>query len=302
ADGQVHRHDARARSPGDDRQGRARAGRGAGDRETQGCLPDGGRRRGLPRRAGDQGGQGGRVRGPRDGGDLRVHRARHAGDRGGRFRGQQRPHARPAALAREDRPRRPARTAVLSLGSRRVAEQAPEAGKRCSTKARLFSTAALALRTPAARRRGMERNDSESGRARVPLKTVLASIAGLWLCYFVLTTLRSEILGFGFPFEMMWRRALACLAGIGITVMLWLILRLFDARPQWMKIIAALVLSVPAAVLLVQSNAMAFADIQAAAAQNMAAGQQGEWADDPLTSGTVPEAAGPQDTPDVVVQ
>jgi len=84
--------------------------------------------------------------------------------------------------------------------------------------------------------------------------------------------------------------------------MLWLILRLFDARPLWMKIIAALVLSVPAAVLLVQSNAMAFADIQAAAAQNMAAGQQGEWADDPLTSGTVPEAAGPQDTPDVVVQ
>ncbi len=148
----------------------------------------------------------------------------------------------------------------------------------------------------------MERNDSESGRARVPLKTVLASITGLWLCYFVLTTLRSEILGFGFPLEMMGRRALACLAGIGITAMLWLILRLFDARPLWMKIIAALVLSVPAAVLLVQSNAMAFADIQEAAAQNMAAGQQGEWADDPLTSDTVPETAGSEDTPDVVVQ
>ena len=60
ADGQVHRHDARARPAGDDRQGRARAGRGAGDRQAQGRLPDGGRRRGLSRRARDQGGQGGR--------------------------------------------------------------------------------------------------------------------------------------------------------------------------------------------------------------------------------------------------
>ena len=84
---------------------------------------------------------------------------------------------------------------------------------------------------------------------------MLASIAGLWLCYFVLTTLRSEVLGFGFPLEMMWRRALACLAGIGDHR--WCCgwsLRLFDARPLWMKIIAALLLSVPAAVLLVESN------------------------------------------------
>ena len=87
ADGQVHRHDARARPAGDDRQGRARAGRDAGDRQAQGRLPDGGRRRGLSRRAGDQGGQGGRLRGPRDGGDLRVHRRGHAGDRRGRCEG-----------------------------------------------------------------------------------------------------------------------------------------------------------------------------------------------------------------------
>ncbi len=147
----------------------------------------------------------------------------------------------------------------------------------------------------------MERDPSEADHARVPLATVLVSIAGLWLCYFVLTTLRSEVLGFGFPLEMMGRRALACLAGIAITAMLWLILRLFDARPLWMKIIAALVLSVPAAVLLVESNAMVFADIEAAAAQNMAAGQGG-WAGDPLSSDAVPGASGSQDEPRVVVQ
>lgn len=146
----------------------------------------------------------------------------------------------------------------------------------------------------------MEWETADSGHARVPLKTVLASIAGLWLCYFLLTTLRSEVLGFGFPLEMMWRRALACFAGGGITVMLWLILRLFDARPLWMKIIAALLVSVPAAVLLVQSNAWVFADIEQQAAQNMAAGQS-SLTGDPLASDGVPgEDSG--DEASVVVQ
>jgi signal transduction histidine kinase len=147
----------------------------------------------------------------------------------------------------------------------------------------------------------MEREASEANRAYVPPGTVLASIAGLWLCYFVLTTLRSEVLGFGFPLEMMWRRALACLAGIGITAMLWLILRLFDARPLWMKIIAALLVSVPAAVLIVQSNALVFADIEQKAAQNMAAGQ-GSLSADPLASDPLSGDDDSAAAPDVVVQ
>ena len=145
----------------------------------------------------------------------------------------------------------------------------------------------------------MEWETPEAGPARVPLKIVLASIAGLWLCYFLLTTLRSEVLGFGFPFEMMWRRGLACLAGIGITAMLWLILRLFDSRPLWMKIVAALVVSVPAAVLLVQSNTWVFADIEQKAAQNMAAGQS--MTGDPLAPDGMP-GEDPEAEADVVVQ
>ncbi len=94
----------------------------------------------------------------------------------------------------------------------------------------------------------------EQNRVRVPFRTVLASIAGLWLCYFVLTTLRSELLDLGFTFEMLWRRALASFAGIVITLGLWLVLRLFDARPLWMKITAALLLSLPAAPLIVQKQ------------------------------------------------
>src|SRR6187549_1226892 len=159
-----------------------------------------------------------------------------------------------------------------------------------------------AARAAPARRGRMEWEDPEANRACVPPATVLASIAGLWLCYFVLTTLRSEVLGFGFPLEMMWRRALACLAGIGITAMLWLILRLFDARPLWMKIIAALLVSVPAAVLIVQSNGLVFADIEQKAAQNMAAGQ-GRLSGDPLASDPMPDDDDdPAAAPSVVVR
>ena len=51
---------------------------------------------------------------------------------------------------------------------------------------------------------------------RVPLPAVVASIAGLWLCYFVLTSIRSAI-GLELQGELLWRRALVCLAGIAIT-------------------------------------------------------------------------------------
>lgn len=108
----------------------------------------------------------------------------------------------------------------------------------------------------------MEIADPDDLPARVPFRTVLLSIAGLWLCYFLLTTLRSEVLEMGFTQEMLWRRALASLAGIAITIALWLILRLFDARPLWMKIVAALFLSAPVALLAAQANQMAFADIE----------------------------------------
>lgn len=79
----------------------------------------------------------------------------------------------------------------------------------------------------------MERADlPEDYVARVPFKTVLASIVGLWLCYFLLTTLRWELLGIGFSLELLWPRALASLAGVGITLALWLVLRI--RRPPLM--------------------------------------------------------------------
>jgi two-component system LytT family sensor kinase len=106
----------------------------------------------------------------------------------------------------------------------------------------------------------MEGDLTEDRIARVPFGTVLASVAGLWLTYFLLTTLRWELLGLGLSRELLWPRALASLAGILITLGLWLVLRLFDARPLWAKITAALILSLPVAIASAQANQMIMAE------------------------------------------
>jgi signal transduction histidine kinase len=122
----------------------------------------------------------------------------------------------------------------------------------------------------------MDEEKPEAHQARVPLTTVLASIAGLWLCYFALTTLRSELLELGITQEMLVRRVLSTLAGMVITLGLWLVLRLFDSRPMWMKIVAALALSLPVAVAIAQSNQLIFEELQNELNRRMAAEQGGD--------------------------
>jgi hypothetical protein len=126
---------------------------------------------------------------------------------------------------------------------------------------------------PVAKCRWMNTEDlPEDYIARVPFGTVLASIAGLWLSYFLLTTLRWELLGLGFSREMLWPRALASLGGAAITVLLWLVLRLFDARPLWAKIAAALILSLPVAVGSAQLTHLLMNDMEQRIAAQLAAG------------------------------
>jgi len=94
--------------------------------------------------------------------------------------------------------------------------------------------------------------------ARIPFRTVLLSILGLWLTYFALVTMRGELVELDFNAEVLVRRALACLIGVAVTFGLWLVLRLFDGAKLWIKIVAALVLSLPVALLAAQGNQMAF--------------------------------------------
>ena len=115
----------------------------------------------------------------------------------------------------------------------------------------------------------MESLDSANPPVRVPFTTVLASIVGLWLCYFLLTTVRAEIMDFGLQNELLWRRAVVCMGGVVITLGLWLVLRLFDQRPLWAKIVAALLVSLPVSVALAQANQMAFSDVERTIRDNM---------------------------------
>jgi len=108
----------------------------------------------------------------------------------------------------------------------------------------------------------MDEIQPELARPRVALSAVLASTVGLWLCYFVLTTIRAEILDLGFTEELLWRRALVALAGVAVTLAMWLILRLFDMKPLWVKITAALIIAAPVSVVLAQANRIVFADIE----------------------------------------
>jgi len=108
----------------------------------------------------------------------------------------------------------------------------------------------------------MQEAHRELARPRVPVSTVLASIVGMWACYFVLTTIRAEILDLGFATELLWRRVVVALIGVVVTFGMWLVLRLFDLKPLWVKVCAALVIAAPVSVILAQANTLVFADIE----------------------------------------
>jgi hypothetical protein len=158
---------------------------------------------------------------------------------------------------------------------------------------------------PGAKGQVMDNDLIEGQPARVPFATVLASAGGLWLCYFLLVTVRSELLDLGFEYEMLWRRAIASLAAVAITLCLWLVLRLFDAKPLWAKIFAALTLSVPVAVMLAEANQMAFAAIELRV-QSRKAAQEGlivrrDSSGDLLVDMPMPAATGDGDARSVTV-
>lgn len=105
----------------------------------------------------------------------------------------------------------------------------------------------------------------------VPFRTVLFSMLVLWATYFALTTMRSMVMDFGLQFELGWRRLLVTAAGVALTLVMWLLLRLFDARPLWLKISAAIGLAMPAALAIGQANYLVFKDMAPAMEQAYAA-------------------------------
>ena len=97
---------------------------------------------------------------------------------------------------------------------------------------------------------------------RVPFKLVLASIAGVWLAYLALATLRGWLVGLEMFDALLLRRILVSLGSMAVTLALWPIVRLLDPRPFWIKAAAVLLMALPASVLLAAINQWAFADIE----------------------------------------
>lgn len=101
----------------------------------------------------------------------------------------------------------------------------------------------------------------------VSFRTVLFSMVVLWATYFALTTLRSLVMDFGLQFELGWRRLAVTGVGLLLTLVLWLLLRLFDNRSMWLKISAAILLASPVALAIGQVNQWVFKDMEAAGEQ-----------------------------------
>ncbi len=101
--------------------------------------------------------------------------------------------------------------------------------------------------------------------ATVPFRTVILSMVVLWATYFALTTLRSSlVLDVSLQWELGWRRMVITAVGVMLTIVLWLLLRLFDSRALWLKIAAALALAFPIALAIGQVNQWMFRDIELA--------------------------------------
>ena len=97
--------------------------------------------------------------------------------------------------------------------------------------------------------------------SRVPTRAVLVSIAGLWLCYLTLITLRSLLIDRTYFGEMLALRSVVTLAGMAVTVMVWSILRLFDNRRVGVRMGIAAVVILPAALALALINTQVFSGI-----------------------------------------
>ena len=106
-------------------------------------------------------------------------------------------------------------------------------------------------------------DDTAPDIARVPPRLVLLSASAMWLLYYVLVTLRSLLFNDSGDFgEMLWRRAVVTLAGIAVTTLAWPVIARFDRQSLAARAIAALIVMLPAALLLALVNQKVFEPIE----------------------------------------
>ncbi len=82
--------------------------------------------------------------------------------------------------------------------------------------------------------------------SHLPATTVLASIFGFWLFYVVIVTLRFQVMDMPSQGELASRRVIVTVIGMGITMLVWLLMRLVDDRSIGVRILVAALACVPA--------------------------------------------------------
>ena len=91
-------------------------------------------------------------------------------------------------------------------------------------------------------------------RSRVGREVALYTILGFWLFYIVIVTARFAVTDYPAKAELGERRAVVTVAGIVITYLLYLFLRLFDDRALGQRVIAAFLGAVPCAIAIATLN------------------------------------------------
>ncbi|WP_310534897.1 histidine kinase [Novosphingobium sp.] len=104
--------------------------------------------------------------------------------------------------------------------------------------------------------------ESNSLPPRVPARLVLASIAGMWLCYLLVTTLRSYLVGLEYQGPLFGRRLAVTVACMAVTAGIWPILRLLDSRSLWLKALTVALVALPASLAMAKINQWVFSDIE----------------------------------------
>ena len=104
-------------------------------------------------------------------------------------------------------------------------------------------------------------SETAETRPRVPVRLVLYSVAGLWICYFIVATLRSGVMGLEFSLEMISRRLVVVVLSMVVTAGLWPMLLLLARRPIWVQAAAVCLVALPGSLLLAAINQAAFADV-----------------------------------------
>ncbi|MFC4292987.1 sensor histidine kinase [Sphingorhabdus arenilitoris] len=94
--------------------------------------------------------------------------------------------------------------------------------------------------------------------ALVSPKIAFLTIIGFWIFHALIVSLRASVMDFPAQDELAGRRVVVTIAGIALTWLLYLFLRLFDRKPLIVRVAAAFIASIPIALIFAAANYLIF--------------------------------------------